>query len=108
MAKGDQEAETVIVIIEKKMSKVDTSRVLLFIPVRWLEMTMSPPAGGGFSLIMFTIHGNLLAWTTGYSLLLEGEVCRARGDPTAAATTLAKEAGQGADQATDQGPLLEG
>lgn len=67
---------------------------------------MSPPAGGGPGLTLFT-QGSLLVQNTGYDLLLRGQIYIARGDSTRDTITAMKGAGQGVGQATDQGLLLE-
>lgn len=106
MAKEDQEVETVIVIIQETITKVDTSGVMLSVVKRCSEMAVNTPAGGGCSL-MLSIQGNLLVQNTGYDHLLKGQSRIARGDSRRDTFTVTKDAGQGVDQATGQGPLLE-
>lgn len=67
---------------------------------------MNPPAEGGPGLILFT-QGSLLVQSTGYDHLLRGRICIARGASMRDTITVMKDAGQGVDQATDQGLLLE-
>lgn len=106
MAKGDQEVETVIVIMRETIIKVDTSGVMLSVVERCLEMAMNPPAGEGLNLMLST-QGNLLVQNTGYDHLLKGQTHIARGESVRDTVTVMKDADQGADQATGQGPLLE-
>lgn len=86
--------------------RVDTSGVMLSVVERHLEMTVNPPAGGGFSLVLPT-QGNLLVQNTGYDHILKGQIHVATGEATRDTITVMKDAGQGVDQATGQGPLLE-
>lgn len=67
---------------------------------------MNPPAGGGLSLMLST-QGHLLVQNTGCDHLLKGQIRIARGESMRDTITVMKDAGQGVDQATGQGPLLE-
>lgn len=78
---------------------------MLSVVERCSEMAMNPPAGGRLSLMIST-QGNLLVQNIGYDHLLKGQIHIARGDFVRDTITVMKDAGQGVDQATDQGLLL--